>query len=143
VTEELYREARFVERCFCEAPAPERCECCHQARCAAHLQEGLCTRCTQAVSRFVRRRGGTAWLIGGASGVVATLVVLPFAPATAVFLGITTAFGAAISSLRHARKHAIAKLGRQIPLRGELPAEVREPTSEPNSGSGMPPGRYG
>ena len=74
---------------------------------------------------------------------VATLVVLPFAPATAVFLGITTAFGAAISSLRHARKHAIAKLGRQIPLRGELPAEVREPTSEANSGDGMPPGGYG
>jgi hypothetical protein len=136
VSEELYREAEFVERCFCEAPAPERCECCHQPRCAAHLEKGLCTRCTQAVSRFVRRRGGTAWLIGGASGVVATLVVLPFAPATAVFLGLTTAFGAAISSLRRARSHAIAKLGRQIPLRGELPAEVREPRAEPNSDTG-------
>ncbi|MEP6864083.1 MAG: hypothetical protein ABJE66_25870 [Deltaproteobacteria bacterium] len=142
MSEELYREAQFVERCFCEAPAAEHCECCHQPRCAAHLEEGLCTRCTQAVSRFVRRRGGTAWLIGGASGVVATLVLLPLTPATAVFVGISTAIGAAIGSLRHARKHAIEKLGRQIPLRGELPAEV-EDRSEPNSGEGMPPGGYG
>lgn len=139
MSEELYREAQFVERCFCEAPAAEHCECCHQPRCAAHLEEGLCTRCTQAVSRFVRRRGGTAWSQWCGRD---TRAAPAHARDRAVFVGISTAIGAAIGSLRHARKHAIEKLGRQIPLRGELPAEV-EDRSEPNSGEGMPPGGYG
>lgn len=143
MTEELYREAAFVERCFCDEPGPTACACCHQPRCAEHLRDGLCTRCTQAVDRQVRRRIGTAWLLGGAGGVLATLVLLPVVSSAAVFVGLGTAIGAGLGTLRVTRARAIATLGRRIPLRGELPGEVRDVTEPPSTSSGMPPGGYG
>ncbi|HET9988935.1 MAG TPA: hypothetical protein VFQ65_10445 [Kofleriaceae bacterium] len=143
MSEALYRESDFVERCFCDEPGPTPCACCHQPRCAAHLTGDLCTRCTQAVERQVRRRVGTAWLLGGAGGVLATLVLLPLVSSAAVFVGLGTALGAGLGTLRVTRARAIATLGRRIPLRGELPGEVREAAEPPSTSSGMPPGGYG
>ena len=139
----IYREAELVERCFCDAPGPTACACCHQPRCAAHLTRDLCTRCTQAVERHVRRRVGTAWLLGGAGGVLVALALLPVVSSAAVFVGLGTALGAGLGTLRVTRARAIATLGRRIPLRGELPGEVRDVTVPPSTSSGMPPGGYG
>jgi hypothetical protein len=142
VSEQLYREAEFVERCFCEQPGPTTCACCHQPRCAAHLADDLCSRCTQAIDRQVRRGTSTAWWIGGTGGVLAALATLPLLSAGAIFVGLAVALGGGLGTRRLSRTRAIQTLGRRIPLRGELPAEVHE-RSERGSDTGMPPGGYG
>jgi hypothetical protein len=143
VAEELYREADFVERCFCDAPAPSTCACCHQFRCSEHLTDELCTRCTQAIERNLRSKNGRAWMIGGVSGVVTTIALLPLVSAAAIFVGLGVALGAGIGTRKIARAQAVRTLGRRIPLRGELPAEIRDSPPEPGSDSGPPAGGYG
>src|SRR4051812_18126229 len=72
----LYRDAEFVERCFCEEPAAAWCACCGRTRCGRHLARGLCNRCTQFLERSLAERSTTSWYAGGTVGVGATLAML-------------------------------------------------------------------
>ena len=69
----MYREQEFVERCQCEAPAIGPCGSCGRARCAAHLERGLCNRCAQAIGReLARGEKRDYWL---ASAVFTTIAI--------------------------------------------------------------------
>jgi hypothetical protein len=61
----MYREQEFVERCFCEVPAVAPCVACSRARCALHLERGLCPRCTEAVRRELARCESRHYWIAG------------------------------------------------------------------------------
>ncbi len=127
MTENLYRDETFVERCFCEAPTNATCASCGRPRCTLHLERELCNRCTQALERSLRSRGSRAWTIGGAAGVIATLALAPITAAGAIFLAMPVAVVAGLGYWRLARALTIRSLGRRIPSVGELPPEPREP----------------
>lgn len=71
-------------------------------------------------------------------GVAVALATLPLLSAGAIFAGLAVALGGGVGTRKLARAHAIRTLGRKIPLRGELPAEVPEPTFARNTDPGIP-----
>jgi hypothetical protein len=125
----VYREQAYVERCHCNEPATSACSACGRARCALHLEDTLCNRCTQYIGRELaqgtQRRfvaasvGGTAWAFGAliAGSLPAMLVGLP--------LGIGVFY--ALRGWR--RRWLVKRMGPALAAsRGELPPVPDEPT---------------
>ncbi|MBA3502790.1 MAG: hypothetical protein H0T65_20680, partial [Deltaproteobacteria bacterium] len=63
----------YVERCHCKEPATGPCKACGRARCALHLEDALCNRCTQWVGRELDKRASSRFITASASGVVVAL----------------------------------------------------------------------
>jgi hypothetical protein len=144
----LYRDQDYVEppakllalRCYCGAPATTDCASCRRPRCAAHVERQLCSRCTEAVEREVRRSSGGCWVVSGAAGVAVAVAMLCLhsvaLPLTGLPLALIT--GALLRRLRRAQ--AIRELRPWLAATvGELPSPPRdEPFPEPTQRSDLP-----
>ncbi len=130
-----YREQAFIERsaerCFCDVPVTKRCRCCRRPRCEEHREQGLCTRCRQAIDRRRSALQSTAWWIGGIAGVVGTLTMFLLAMMfLAVPLGALLAVGAGLGAYRVLVARTIKELRPSLSvLVGELPAPSLDETS--------------
>lgn len=93
----MYREQEYVEKCHCNAAAVAPCASCGRARCAHHLERGLCNRCAQFIGAEIEKRSARPWLSGSVTGsgfAFAMLALgLPGVTIIGLPLGIATFFG--------------------------------------------------
>jgi hypothetical protein len=131
----MYREQEFVERCVCEDPVAGPCLCCGRARCAFHLERGMCSRCTEAIGREMAQRSSRwVWLAGG-SGVAVTLGLAMVHTAIGLPIGGALAVAAYFVMRARARRTLIARMGPSLSaLIGELPPRAR-PIDLPSEGT--------
>ncbi len=141
----MYREHEFVERCQCNEPAIAPCAACGRARCALHLERGLCNRCTQWIGRELDARTTGRWVKSGVLGTVLSLGMLAggmiAGPVVALPVSIATYFGLRTFQ----RRRLIVRMGPSLSAsKGELPPPERKPDIDRNSGrGGLPPGVAG
>ena len=136
----IFRDQTYVERCYCEVPAIGPCGSCGRARCAAHLDRGLCNRCTQAVTRELSQRSGSRWWLASASGVGVAVTMLVAHVFTGVILGLPLAVAVHAVTKRVQRRRIIAEAGPALAAsKGELEAPSREDSTFP---SAPPPNPY-
>jgi hypothetical protein len=124
----VYREQAYVERCHCNAEATAACGACGRARCAQHLENGLCNRCTQWVGRELDMRASTRLFTAGASGVVFALGTLVTHVATASIIGLPIAFATFYGLRAWQRRRLVKQMGPALAAsKGELPPPPEEP----------------
>jgi len=138
----VYREQEFVERCQCNEPAIGPCASCGRARCAMHLERGLCNRCTQWIGRELAERSNGRWIASSALVVVLTIIAL----AAGHIGGLVVALPLAVATyftMRTTQRHRLIKrMGPSLAAsKGELPQPERKPDIGGNTGrGGLPPG---
>jgi hypothetical protein len=135
----VYREHEFVERCHCSEPAIGPYVSCGRARCALHLERGLCNRCTQWIDRELDKRTTGRWVGSGVLGTMMTLGMLvtgiPFGIVVALPLSVGAYFG--MRGLQ--RKQLIARMGPALAAsKGELPQPERKPDLPSNTTNSIP-----
>jgi len=136
----VYREHEYVERCQCNEPAIGPCASCGRARCALHLERGLCNRCTQWIGRELDQRSTGRWVSGGVAGTLLTLALL----VSGVFYGLLIALPVSVGWYFGLRGYQRARLVRRMgpalaASKGELPAPERKISESPSSSTGLPP----
>ena len=137
----IYREQEFVERCVCEDAAVGACACCGRARCAFHLERGLCIRCTQAIGRELDARANHRWAVAGVTGTTITLAALVMNLTIGIAIGLPLAIALLPGLKRRQRRRLIAQMGPTMSaLQGELPSPVRtiDTTSDISVGRDIP-----
>jgi len=118
----VYREQTFVERCFCESAAVGPCGCCGRARCARHLERGLCNRCTQFVDRELEDTAARRTLVAGGLAVGIVLATLAAHLTFGILIGLPVGLGTLFGTRAWQRRRAILQLGPALSAsRGELP----------------------
>jgi hypothetical protein len=136
-----YREQPFVERsaerCFCEVVAATTCRCCGRPRCQAHVRDGLCDRCDQAVARERPRAATTGWIAGCVLAVVVTAGLLPIIGPIGLLVRLPAAGLGGVAANAIAIRRRVRALGPVLSQTvGELPpAAAEEPFPAPG-GSG-------
>ena len=144
MTDSIYREQAYVERCFCDAAATGPCASCGRARCDRHLERALCNRCTQAVTRAHRTQSGGRWLLAGITGGGTAFAGLLLHLPLLALVGLPLAFVTGGALAWHQRRRLIVALGPVMAAsKGELPEPTREITEGPSTSDGMPPGVKG
>lgn len=116
---------------MCETPAIGPCASCGRARCAGHLQRGLCDRCTQAIERQVVARAGTRLVASSVTAIGVTVGMLAAHTAVGLVLGLPLSFGMFFALRWTQRRRLIKQMGPSLSAsKGELPVgrEAPEPT---------------
>jgi hypothetical protein len=137
-----YREQEYTERpgaslvlrCYCDAPAEVNCATCRRARCAQHVQRGLCSRCASAVERELSASSSKRWWISTSAGFAFAFAMLMLEAFGRGSLGLMfVGLPIAVTLGEVLRRRARARLMRE--LRPKLATTVGElpppPSEEP------------
>jgi hypothetical protein len=130
----VYREQAYVERCHCHEPAMGPCASCGRARCARHLEKGLCDRCVQFVRAEVERRSVRPWVSSTVVGVGVAMGMLVAGLASFTLLGLPIGVATHVAHRRLQRRRLIRQMGPGLSASvGELPAAPRETEKFPDA----------
>ncbi|HEY0986336.1 MAG TPA: hypothetical protein VGD80_04755 [Kofleriaceae bacterium] len=122
----MYREQEFIERCQCDAPATGSCASCGRARCAAHLERGLCNRCMQAIGREMDALGTRRFVTASVVGVTITLATLVAHLTFGIVIAAPVAFATFFRQRAVQRRRLIARMGPALSAsKGELPSPAQ------------------
>lgn len=130
----MYREQEFVERCVCNDPAVGPCGSCGRARCANHLERGLCNRCNQAIGRELAARSNQRFVVASVSGTALTVGTMIAHLTFGIVIGLPLAFATFFGLRAMQRRKLIALMGPALAAsKGELPQPERKPDIPANS----------
>ena len=107
----MYREQEFVERCLCDALAVALCEACGRARCALHLERGLCMRCTEAIGRELARCERRHYWIASTVVVSTAIAAMVIRVLPVFLLGFPLGPATYVALRRRARRQLIQEMG--------------------------------
>ncbi len=103
------------------------------ARCARHLEKGLCDRCVQFVGAEIERRSGRPWVSSTVVGVGVAMGMLVAGLASFTLLGLPIGVATRRAS-RLQRRQLIRQMGPGLSASvGELPPPERETEKFPDA----------
>ena len=130
----MYREHEYVERCHCHEPAMGPCDSCGRARCARHLDKGLCDRCVQFIGAEVERRSARPWVSSAVVGVGVAVGMLVAGLASLTLLGLPLGVATHVAHRRVQRRRLIQRMGPALAASiGELPPPARDTEKFPDA----------
>ncbi len=135
------RPIKAIElRCYCDAPAEVNCDSCRRPRCAAHVAEGLCSRCSVVINRALDKDRARRWEVSVASGVAVTVGALVLKLFAISLAGPPLAVGGIVLLRRLRRRTLVKELRAPLALStGDVAAPVEHEEPFPTA----PPPRSG